>query len=45
MCIISFVLSRNGSDHPVGVVPDVVAMPGVVVENGDYEIRAWSLDF
>ena len=32
------------SNHPVGVEPDEMAVPGVVVENGDYEIRAWSLD-
>ena len=25
--------------HPVGYEPDEEAVPGVVVENGDYEIR------
>ena len=32
------------ANHPVGDEPDKVAVPGVVVENGDYEIRDWTLD-
>ena len=32
------------ANHPVGDEPDEVAVPGVVVENGDYEIRDWTLD-
>ena len=31
------------ANHPVGDEPDE-AVPGVVVENGDYEIRDWTLD-